>query len=47
MTYRLFKIDGLEEDCEDYGQALKYLGTIEGEKHSYDLDDHHNFPTGK
>jgi ubiquinone/menaquinone biosynthesis C-methylase UbiE len=47
VTYRLFKIDGLEEDCEDYGQALKYLGTIDGEKHSYDLDDHHNFPTGK
>ena len=47
VTYRLFKIDGLEEDCEDYGQALKYLGTIDGEKHGYDLDDHHNFPTGK
>jgi arsenite methyltransferase len=47
VTYRLFKIKGLEEDCEDYGQALKYLGTAENSKHSFDLDDHHNFPTGK
>lgn len=47
VTYRLFKIEGLEEDCEDYGQALKYLGTIKHNKHSFDLDDHHNFPTGK
>ncbi len=47
VTYRLFKIDGLEEDCEDYGQALKYLGKIEGKPNGFDLDDHHYFPTGK
>ena len=47
VTYRLFKLDGLERDCEDYGQAVKYLGTIEGKNSSFDLDDHHNFPTGK
>lgn len=47
VTYRLFKIDELEEDCEDYGQGVKYLGTIEGKPHSFDLDDHHNFPKGK
>lgn len=47
VTYRLFKIDGLESDCEDYGQAIKYLGTIEGNDHSYNLDDHHHFPKGK
>ena len=47
VTYRLFKIDGLEEDCEDYGQAIQYLGTIEGQKSGFDLDDHHHFPTGK
>ena len=29
-TYRLFKLpDLLEEDCEDYGQAVIYKGTIE------------------
>lgn len=47
VTYRLFKIDGLETDCEDFGQALKYLGTVEGHPNSFDLDDHHNFPKGK
>ena len=47
VTYRLFKIDDLERDCEDYGQALKYLGTIPGKSSSFDLDDHHHFPKGK
>jgi SAM-dependent methyltransferase len=47
VTYRLWKINGLEEDCEDYGQAVKYLGTIDNHKTSFDLDDHHNFPKGK
>ncbi len=47
VTYRLFKIDRLEEDCEDYGQAVKYLGTIEGKPDGFDLDDHHYFPKGK
>lgn len=27
-TYRLFKLGGLEGDCEDYGQAVCYRGTI-------------------
>jgi len=47
VTYRLFKIDGLENDCEDYGQAVRYKGSIEGKPNSFDLDDHHNFPKGK
>jgi len=47
VTYRLFKIDALEEDCEDYGQAIRYKGTIEGKPTSFDLDDHHNFQKGK
>lgn len=47
VTYRLFKIDGLESDCEDYGQAIKYKGTIETNPHAFDLDDHHHFPAGK
>ncbi len=47
VTYRLFKLDGLETDCEDYGQAVRYKGTIKGLSHSFDLDDHHNFPKGK
>ena len=47
VTYRLFKLDGLESDCEDYGQSVRYKGTIEGKPHSYNLDDHHHFPKGK
>lgn len=47
VTYRLFKIDGLEEDCEDYGQAVAYKGTIENNPNAFDLDDHHHFPKGK
>lgn len=47
VTYRLWKIDGLEKDCEDYGQAVTYKGTIEHSPHAFDLDDHHHFPKGK
>lgn len=47
VTYRLFKIEGLESDCEDYGQAVAYKGSIKGEEHAFDLDDHHHFPSGK
>ncbi|MCP3669002.1 MAG: methyltransferase domain-containing protein, partial [Gammaproteobacteria bacterium] len=28
-TYRLFKIDGLESACEDYGQAVVYKGGVQ------------------
>lgn len=47
VTYRLFKIEGLESDCEDYGQAVVYKGTIPNLNHAFDLDDHHHFPKGK
>ncbi|TPX71145.1 hypothetical protein SpCBS45565_g01200 [Spizellomyces sp. 'palustris'] len=47
ITYRLFKLPELESICEDYGQVATYLGTIQGHKHYYDLDDHHRFVTGK
>ena len=47
VTYRLFKIEGLEDECEDYGQAVAYKGTIENSSGSFDLDDHHHFPKGK
>mgnify|MGYP000058504268 CR=1 FL=1 len=47
VTYRLFKIDGLEKDCEDYGQAVTYKGGIENVGSSFHLDDHHEFPIGK
>ena len=47
VTYRLFKIDGLESDCEDYGQAVAYKGSISECPQSMKLDDHHVFPKGK
>jgi len=47
VTYRLFKIEGLESDCEDYGQAVCYNGSIAGAANAFDLDDHHHFPKGK
>lgn len=46
-TYRLFKIDGLESACEDYGQAVRYKGTIEHHPYYLMLDGHHKIETGK
>ncbi|CCK75213.1 similar to 2-polyprenyl-3-methyl-5-hydroxy-6-metoxy-1, 4-benz oquinol methylase [Oleispira antarctica RB-8] len=46
-TYRLFKINELESDCEDYGQAVKYLGGIPEHDTYFDLDGHHRFEQGK
>ena len=37
----------LEDICEDYGQTATYLGTIAGNPHTFALDDHHLFVTGK
>ncbi|MFK7937310.1 MAG: methyltransferase type 11, partial [Saprospiraceae bacterium] len=47
VTYRLMKIDGLESDCEDYGQAVAYRGGIPENDGAFALDDHHYFPKGK
>lgn len=46
-TYRLFKLDELESDCEDYGQAIIYKGTIENHPNNFELDKHHFIETGK
>ena len=46
-TYRLFKIPELEADCEDYGQAVRYLGGIAQCDRYFDLDGHHRFQKGK
>ncbi len=46
-TVRAFKIDSLEDRCEDYGQLATYRGTIEHHPHAYQLDQTHEFPTGK
>jgi SAM-dependent methyltransferase len=46
-TYRLFKLDGLEPDCEDYGQAVVYRGGIPGHKQRFVLDKHHAIEAGR
>lgn len=46
-TYRLFKLDGLEPACEDYGQAVIYKGTIPHCPDRFVLDGHHAVETGR
>ena len=46
-TYRLFKLDGLETACEDYGQAVIYKGTMAGQPDAFELDGHHLIERGK
>lgn len=43
VTYRLFKLEGLDDQCEDYGQTAIYRGGIEGAESVFWLDDHHAF----
>jgi len=47
ITYRCFKLPQLETLCEDYGQVAYYNGTLPGHAHTYALDDHHIFETGR
>jgi SAM-dependent methyltransferase len=46
-TYRLFKLPALETECEDYGQAVIYKGSVPHARHAFRLDDHHRIETGK
>ena len=47
-TYRLFKLPNmLEPDCEDYGQAVIYRGTIPYNPEYWELDGHHKIIKGK
>ncbi|MGB3378246.1 MAG: methyltransferase type 11, partial [Allopontixanthobacter sediminis] len=46
-TYRLFKLDGLEPECEDYGQAVRYKGTVAGSERAFELDGHHSIEAGR
>jgi arsenite methyltransferase len=46
-TYRLFKLDALEPQCEDYGQAVRYRGTVRGSEGVFRLDSHHAIETGR
>ena len=46
-TYRLFKLPGLESQCEDYGQAVRYKGTLAGSERVFELDGHHLIEAGR
>lgn len=46
-TYRLFKLEGLEPDCEDYGQAVIYKGSMANSPDRFVLDKHHDIETGR
>ncbi len=46
-TYRLFKIEGLEPSCEDYGQAVIYRGGIAHSETRFELDNHHVMDKGR
>lgn len=46
-TYRLFRLEGLEPACEDYGQAVIYRGGIEHAEEVFSLDAHHVIEKGK
>jgi SAM-dependent methyltransferase len=46
-TWRLFKLPELEPACEDYGQAVRYRGSIDDLPASFTLDKHHVFTRGK
>jgi len=46
-TYRLFKVEGLESACEDYGQAVVYKGDVPEQPDAFELDGHHLIERGK
>ena len=46
-TYRLFKLDDLEPQCEDYGQAVVYKGGIPHQENQFILDAHHHIDKGR
>ncbi len=46
-TYRLFKLDDLDLACEDYGQAVRYKGSIETQGDTFILDKYHQIEKGK
>lgn len=43
ITYRLFKIEGYESGCEDYGQIAIYRGGIKYSENVFTLDNEHIF----
>lgn len=46
-TVRAFKLECLEDACEDYGQTVTYKGNIPYHPDYYDLDAEHRFRSGE
>ena len=46
-TYRLFKLEGLEPACEDYGHTVTYKGTMPNSGAEFVLDKGHVFAPGE
>lgn len=46
-TIRAFKLDSLEDRCEDYGQTVTYLGTVSSAPRLFELDPSHRFEKGR
>ena len=47
ITYRMVKAKGMEPRCEDYGQAVRYKGSIENFADCFTLDADHKFEKGR
>ena len=47
LTVRAFKLGGLEDRAEDYGQSAVYDGAIPGHAEAFALDEDHRFVTGQ
>lgn len=47
ITYRLWKIKGLEDSCEDYGHVTEYRGGIKESPFKFMLDSVHIFEKGR
>jgi arsenite methyltransferase len=47
VTFRLWKLAELESECEDYGLAVRYKGTIMNAPRVWELDNGHALVTGR
>lgn len=47
ITWRLFKLEELEDRCEDYGQIAVYSEVMDEVGPAFRLDDHHVFELGR
>jgi ubiquinone/menaquinone biosynthesis C-methylase UbiE len=47
MTYRLWKLEGLEDACEDYGHTAVYTGQLPEAPFKFELDSAHVFDKNK